>query len=372
MTRVLFYVQHLLGIGHVYRARRVCDAIHASGLELTLVTGGLPVKVLENLPYDVVQLPPLRTSGTDFAGLVDADGNPADEAYMQGRRAQLLELAESLRPDIAITEAYPFGRRQMRHELRPFLETLRENGAKLLCSVRDILQQNRKPGRDAEARDLLNALYDGVLVHGDPRIASLADTFPLADEISIPVHHTGMVAPPVSPPSARDKRVVVSAGGGVVGGKLLQAASAAASDPRMAAHEFVLSTGPNLPENERAALLAASPANVKVVSFVDDLPGMLAASEVSVSQAGYNTVADILVADTPCVLVPFATDGETEQTFRAQALSRLERAVHLPEVDVTASSLAEAITRAAQLRHRAISMSLDGAAKTASLLKNMH
>ena len=40
---LLFYVQHLLGIGHVYRARRLCDALHEAGFDLTLVTGGLPL-----------------------------------------------------------------------------------------------------------------------------------------------------------------------------------------------------------------------------------------------------------------------------------------------------------------------------------------
>jgi predicted glycosyltransferase len=34
--------------------------------------------------------------------------------------------------------------------------------------VRDILQENRKAGRDAETAALVQAHFDRVLVHGDP------------------------------------------------------------------------------------------------------------------------------------------------------------------------------------------------------------
>ena len=42
--RVLFYVQHLLGIGHLARASRVANALVESGFAVTMVTGGMPVK----------------------------------------------------------------------------------------------------------------------------------------------------------------------------------------------------------------------------------------------------------------------------------------------------------------------------------------
>ena len=41
--RVFFYVQHLLGIGHLARASRVADALVADGFDVTIVTGGTPV-----------------------------------------------------------------------------------------------------------------------------------------------------------------------------------------------------------------------------------------------------------------------------------------------------------------------------------------
>ncbi|MCB1477805.1 MAG: glycosyl transferase [Rhodobiaceae bacterium] len=371
-TSLLFYVQHLLGIGHVYRARRICDALHDAGFGLTLVTGGLPVKILAEAPFPVVQLPPLRTSGTDFAGLVDDNGKPAGEDYMTRRREMLLGFAADIQPDIVITEAYPFGRRQMRHELMPFIRFLKDRGdAKLFASIRDILQENRKPGRDAETVNLLNTLYDGVLVHGDPHIAKLADTFPLAAEIAIPVHHTGMVAPPAPPTAPVSNEVLVSAGGGAVGEALLTAAASAANDGRLSHLKFVLSTGPNLPGQARERLRRLLPANAETVPFIENLPQRLAGCALSVSQAGYNTVADILVAGTRAVLVPFATDGETEQTVRSLALEKLGRTVHLAESGLTPANLAGKMLQALSVTPDKTGIDLDGARTTASILKSL-
>ena len=42
-ARVLFYVQHLLGIGHVARASRVAGALAEDGFAVTVVTGGTAV-----------------------------------------------------------------------------------------------------------------------------------------------------------------------------------------------------------------------------------------------------------------------------------------------------------------------------------------
>ena len=41
--RVFFYVQHLLGIGHLRRTAIFANAVAARGIDVTLVSGGLAV-----------------------------------------------------------------------------------------------------------------------------------------------------------------------------------------------------------------------------------------------------------------------------------------------------------------------------------------
>ena len=72
--RVLFYVQHLLGIGHLARASRVASALVEDGFELTLVTGGAPVTGFPATTIRQVALPPVMASDNGFGGLADPEG----------------------------------------------------------------------------------------------------------------------------------------------------------------------------------------------------------------------------------------------------------------------------------------------------------
>lgn len=371
---VLFYVQHLLGIGHLARASRIAAALSGRGMAVTLVTGGLPVKGFPGPGFAHVELPPLAVGDSGFSGLVDATGRPADAAYLDARRDLLLKAFHDTAPDVVITEAFPFGRRQMRFELLPLLDAIaaRRPRPVLVASLRDILQERSKPERDEETAKLVLDHYDRVLVHGDPTFAALADTFPLAGCIAHKVSHTGLVAPPRPEPSPERYDVVVSAGGGAVGAELVAAAIAAARlRPDLA--RWLVITGPNLPQADFDRLAVAAPPGVTLCRFRSDFASLLASTRLSVSQAGYNTVADILQAGCRALLVPFAAGGETEQTTRARKLEQSGRAVMLAEADLDGPAMAAAIGRAlaqnpADLPGMAAT---DGAARAAEIVESL-
>lgn len=369
---VFFYVQHLLGIGHLARASRVAAALAASGFRVTVATGGTPVAGFPGDTVVHVALPAVTARDEGFSGLVDAHGVPLDAASEAHRRDRLLAAFAQRRPDVLIIEAFPFGRRQMRFELLPLLEAATAASRKPLVatSIRDILQARTKPGRDAESAELVRRFFDLVLVHGDPGFARLEETFPPAATIADKVAYTGLVAPPPVAPATERFDVVVSAGGGAAGSGLVAAAVDAAHrlDPGLT---WLLVTGPNLPEAAFLRAAAAAPANLRLVRFRRDFAALLAAARLSVSQAGYNTVCDILRAGCRAVLVPFAAGGETEQTERAQRLVALGLAGMVAEAGLDAGSLATAIGRAlagpAPPVHR---LALDGAERTAAILRD--
>jgi len=119
---VLFYVQHLLGIGHLRRALLVVDALAREGIGVTFVSGGAPLPALSCSSAErIVQLSPIRASDMGFKDLVDAEGRPIDEKLQSLRRAALLSALEAARPDVVIIEAFPFGRRAFRFELDPLI-----------------------------------------------------------------------------------------------------------------------------------------------------------------------------------------------------------------------------------------------------------
>ena len=371
--RAFFYVQHLLGIGHIARASRIANAMATDGFDVTVVTGGLPVPGFPAGGLKTIALPPVVASNAGFSGLADANGNPATEAFLSSRRDMLLSAFRETKPDAVIIEAFPFRRRQIRFELLPLLEAIdkAEPRPKLVSSVRDILQENRKAGRDAETVTLVKDHFDAVLVHGDPGFVRLEDTFPLTSEIADRLRYTGLVAAPPAPEPTETFDIIASAGGGAVGAALIGAAKeAAALLPGNL--RWLLVAGPNLPEADFAALSEDVGLNVTLVRFRKDFPSLLRGAKVSISQAGYNTVGDLLRTECRAILIPFVAGGETEQTVRAERLQALGLADILPEDGLTSGHVKEAVEKAlAAPRRGPVLLDLDGAEKTAGIIRSM-
>ncbi len=316
----------------------------------------------------------MRAGSGGFGTLVHPDGALFDTEDKAARRDLLLGCFDDFLPDVVLIEAFPFGRRQMRFELIPLLERAAAAAHRPLiaCSVRDILQDVR-PERAAETVDLVRRYFGLVLVHGDPRLLALTDSFPEAHHFEDLLAYTGLVGPadegPLLPYLPDDEvfDVVVSVGGGAVGAKLVETALLARPLTRLNDARWLVLTGPNVGAMSGPALLDAA---VSVRAFVPDLPARLARARLSVSQAGYNTVADLLAARCRAVLVPFAEGGETEQSRRAALFEARGRAVTLDERHLDPASLAAAIDRALDLPDPgAIDIALDGAALTRLILE---
>ena len=379
--RVFFHVQHLLGSGHLRRALGLAEALAAAGFAVDLVSGGVPEPGLKAAGARLVQLPPLRAADASFSGLVDEDGAAIDDAWKARRRDALLGQFHQSRPDVLLIEGFPFARRQLRFELLPLLQAARARTKRplVVASVRDIVQARRKPGRAEESASLARAYFDAVLIHGDPGLVRFEESFPLAAEIDDLLHYTGYVAP--SPAESAGQgggdspgagEVIVSAGGGAVGRDLFAAALGARALSSLGDAPWRLLVGANLAGKDRADLAAAAPPGLIVEPARSDFRALLAACAVSISQAGYNTILDILCAGARSVLVPFAGQGEgggeTEQPLRAARLATRGLAIVLPEADLTPERLARAVDEAAAGRPGPHGLDLGGAEASAGLV----
>jgi len=283
MAAVMIYVQHLLGIGHLMRARLIAEALTDIGFDVTLVSGGMAIGGRMPRGVRVVQLPPIRVSDASFMPLRDANFVPIDDAYRAARSEQLIATYESVKPAAVIFETFPFGRRSLRFELMPLLERIaaantspREAGSPrplVIGSVRDILQVQPKVEREREMLVWAKTWFDAILVHADPRFVKFEETFPLLPELGPPIRYTGFVLAPGDRlpigSGAEDDRpeVVVSAGGGGVGIDLLALALAAQPKSRFGHLTWRVLAGPNIPDAgfERNSALQPSQ-NLRILS----------------------------------------------------------------------------------------------------------
>ncbi|HWD60444.1 MAG TPA: glycosyltransferase [Stellaceae bacterium] len=383
--RVLFHVQYLLGIGHLQRSLRIAEALVEAGVAVTLVQGGPPVPELARARgIEIVQLPPIRARDATFA-LVDAAGEPLGDALRAARRDRLLAAFADAKPGAVVVEGFPFARRAFRFELDPLIAAAKAAGVPVVSSVRDIPTVRADPARLAEIVARVRNDFAGVLVHGDPGFIPFDAAFPAAPEIAGRLHYTGYVAsdgPRASRPpndaelaaetaAVREGEVLVSVGGGAAGRALVLAALAARRQGCFAERGWRILAGASVGDGELAALRAAAPPGVALERFRTDFAALLRDCHVSVSQAGYNTVLDLLAARVPAVLVPFAAERETEQTIRAEHLASRGAAVLLRESELAPASLAAAIETAAARDPAPLALDVDGARRSAVLIREI-
>lgn len=374
--KIIFYCQHVLGIGHLFRALEICKAL--TGHEVILVTGGPRIDIKFPKHVKVINLPALQMD-SEFKDLICADKNSSLDQTQKKRQKKLGAIVAKERPDIFLLELYPFGRQAFRFELDATLQAIRNNPLSrcgVISSVRDILVEKKKQKHERRALERLNNYFDAVLVHSDPKWFTLQETFLRFDEIRIPVIHTGYIAPqPLNNARSRirtqlgiaeeDVMIVASAGGGSVGKPILESAMRAFGHLNIegTAHLFVY-TGPYIAENEFADLKALKNSQrIRIAKFTSDFLACLTAADVSISMAGYNTTMNILTAGVRALVWPFAANRE--QRLRAERLADRGALKLLDDQDLNPEDLARIVRRTlTRTGLKKIDIDLNGAANT--------
>ena len=374
--KIIFYCQHVLGIGHFFRTRAICEKLIDH--DVILVSGGdrpelpLPEHVRE------LRLPGLMMD-KDFKNMFSKEKGEHIDAVKKKRQKILFRLFEESPPDVFMIELYPFGRKAFRFELDPILERVRDGSlrpCRVVCSLRDILVEKENAASHEEGVvKRLNRYFDTVFVHSDPEFFKLDATFSRLNDISVPIVYTGFVTPKPMPGSGKDLRtklgigdndcfVVASAGGGKVGGEVLAAvAKAFASMPGDC--RLQMFTGPFLDEGLFSELKSFESPVICVDRFTPDFLPFLDAADLSVSMAGYNTSMNIMAAGTPALVWPFAQNRE--QRLRAERLARLGGLRILSDNDLVPERLAGLMRQMLEEKQRSGGViDLDGAEKTAA------
>jgi predicted glycosyltransferase len=362
----------------------ICKAI-ARHHRITLILGGPPVEV-NNPDIHVLKLPGLQMD-SEFNNMVPCRSDLTLEEVKTARQQQLFTHFAKNKPDIFITELYPFGRKAFRFELDPLLAAIRDGSipnCSCYCSVRDILVE-KTTGKDKfENRvvQTVNSYFNGILVHADPDIITLDKTFSRLDDIEIPLYYTGFVTKPelqVDSEQIRkkldlspdDKLIVASIGGGNVGSELLHAVIEAFKvlERSIPAH-LQLFCGPYCDESAYMTLQNFIQKNITIDRFTSHFPEWLATADLSISMAGYNTCMNLVQAGIPALVYPFKQNRE--QRLRAEQLGKKALISIIEDVDLTPHLLAGKIAEQIKNQRIKTSINLDGAEETARRLKTWY
>jgi predicted glycosyltransferase len=219
-------------------------------------------------------------------------------------------------------------------------------------------------------------------VHADPKLITLKETFFRFEEIKIPVVHTGYIAQkPHADSRSRNRRqlgiaeedlmIVASAGGGSVGKPILESAIRAFRHLKVKTPSYLyVYAGPYMAESEFACLKALGTGQrVKIAKFTSDFLSFLAAADLSISMAGYNTTMNILATGVSALVWPFAANRE--QKRRAERLADRGALKLIDIQDLNPDNLAAIIVRTLERAvSRKIDIDLNGAAHTVQWLES--
>lgn len=96
----------------------------------------------------------------------------------------------------------------------------------------------------------------------------------------------------------------------------------------------------------------------EVEPFFQDVPARMSEAQLVISRSGASSVADISVIGRPAILIPYAAAAADHQTANARGLVEAGGAIKIPESQLTAQSLSEAILSVFDTADGATQMSL--------------
>ncbi|MEE4606174.1 MAG: glycosyltransferase [Desulfobacteraceae bacterium] len=379
--KIIFYCQYSWGMGHLVRSLEFARAL--SDHDVTLMVGGQEVDM--DLPSHVRLLRlPVLTMDEKFTRLIPGTPGLSVDQIRHERKKTIYSLMEKHQPDLFIVELYPFGRSMFGFELEPLLADIREGRlgqVRAVCSLRDILVEKKDPCvYEERVIQKLNRHFDALLVHSDPEILRLEETFSRVADINIPVVYTGFITQQTDAANGRrlrrelalssaQKLVVASAGGGRSGYRLLTSVIDACELLRdRLPIRLEVFAGPFLEKEKFKNLTARTSAGFRIRRYTKRFLDYLYAADLSVSLAGYNTCMNLLVTRVPALVYPYAR--QQEQPLRANKIKTLLPMKMLNSADIQPVPLSNHMD---QLLHHpgiknAPSVDLDGAAMAARFL----
>ncbi|MBF0504793.1 MAG: hypothetical protein HQL14_06795 [Candidatus Omnitrophica bacterium] len=365
------HTAHVMAIGEVLKRR------FPQG-NLFFIQAGIPQpKAQINRVGKVYALPGVLTNRHSFVRFPRQAGTDAS-----GRSQACLNIIARERPDLFITEFFPLGREECRHELILPLIKASAQGSRLWS----VAGYPLLTGKDHEWRQKILKLYQKIIILSPPiEKKFIADRLPHVrerqkysdffkrnarkivfagylsprQEVVVDDAATGLLKPPVPKGACR---ITVVRGGGAYFSKLI-AQAIRASDLLGKDYYMTVVAGPSTTPQEWelfSALLSKKKVdNLALHRAVGHYEELIKESDVCVSVASYHTSVMLLKHRKKAVVVPFEGYGVMsfhEQPARAALLKETIGAKILSIRDLTADILAAAVRDVAT--HRKVSLQI--------------
>jgi predicted glycosyltransferase len=333
--RLLFYSHDTFGLGHFRRSLTIANHLrrHLPEASVLIMTGLEAAYVFETpAGVDFVKLPAVKKVGPDTYR-----SRHLHISFNRVRRLRenlIKAVAKSFDPHMLVVDNVPRG---VDGELLPTLDFLRTHRprTRIVLTLRDVLdipEEIVPQWREWDVYSILERCYDEIWVAGWQDLFDPTRLYEFPATVVDKTQFCGYIVQRASREAAAairqelrlngERLSVVSTGGGGDGFALLRAYADAAGTLGREGVKSVVCLGPDMPPQQRSDLkqrLLPLSDRVLLFDFRPDLVSFLPHAAVTVSMAGYNTVAEVLVHGKPAVVVP-RVFPRREQWLRAHAL----------------------------------------------------
>lgn len=327
--KIVLYSHDTFGMGNIRRTLLLSEEFIATypSASILIITGS-PMIHAFRIPrgIDYIKLPCLdRLEAEQYAPRFLSG---CSNEVKQTREAILRESILQFNPDLIVVDKRAAG---VDGELLPTLHSLHQNGrhTRLVLGVRDILDEPERTRRVLIGNgsfDVIDRFYDEVWVYGCKSVFDTVKEYAFPEQVVRKTVYCGYLKRPTLAAERMDgpPRILVTTGGGGDGGEVIEAyLSGLSTLPRNVALRSTVIFGPQMPQARRAEILRRFDymADVAFLEFEAEIANRYAQSDVVVSQAGYNTVCELLSFSRRAILVP-RSEPVREQLIRARLMAQ--------------------------------------------------
>lgn len=393
--KVLMYSPDSIGLGHMRRNSSIASELVRlqPGMSVALLIGS-GAGAFFSVPrgIDTIKLPSIQKVAADRWEARSLNLTAQETSSL--RAGIIRNVISTLRPDVFLVDHMPMG---VCGDLVPALQTIkhRRMSTRTVLGLRDILDEPetiRKRWAAHGQYDFIAEHFDHVLIYGDESVYPSAKHYGLIDCCPGGVEYVGYVCSAVD--SGRDtrgdaaavaglnglngatpdQRIIVAAGGG--GHDAFPMLSAVIGGLKRLDHDAtirsVVVAGPLMPEEDRSKLVeqAAGLMRTTVLPWTSDLMDYLAAADVSVVMAGYNSSLEALSTRSRVIMAP-RPGPSAEQRMRADMLARKGHVTCIPPEALSPETMTDALRAALREPSRTPASDLlsGGAAAARSLVR---
>lgn len=352
-SKIVIHCQYVYGIGHFVRTIELAKGL-SRYFSVYILNGGESVPNLD-VPKEIniIQLPAIYKE-ENAKYLSPVDPSFTIEECLNKRRIIINDTISDLKPEILITEHFPFGL-LFKDEVDYLISRVKllNPKMKIVCSVRDIIESANGGKYDDITIELINKWYDLILIHGDDNYSHLKNTFPKFNEILVQTYHTGYIVKTVDEITNKKNPIPIilaSIAGGRLGKELLEALiENHILLKNKIKHKLVLFTGAfetNFEELKQRTLKLNSD-DIKLHVFDREIYlSYFAKADLVITLGGYNSIIES-ISNYKRILVYQRefTQGNQEQDLRINLFKDLGLLKVIYRTDLKTKVLTELITQ---------------------------